>query len=100
MVRSKHVDILDGYLIQNTANKTNAGFFLGELPSSVCIVVVHNLNQSYVYPILHTLKYSDTVLLALLLPPARLLSSVLPLALSTGPRMDRSMSVPAISLIV
>jgi hypothetical protein len=49
--------------------------------------------------ILPNLKYSDTVLLALLLPSFQLLSSVPPLALLTGPHTDRSMSVRAISPI-
>ena len=49
--------------------------------------------------ILPNLKYSDTVLLALLLPSFQLLSSVPPLALLMGPHMDRSMSVRAISPI-
>lgn len=67
--------------------------------SNVSNLVVDLLEQSCGYPRLCTLICPDTVLLALFLPPAQLLSSLSPLALLTDPHMDHSMAVRAIALI-
>jgi len=67
--------------------------------SNASVVVAYKLGQTHGHPRMCILIYPDTVLLALILPPFQLLSSVPPLALSTGPRMEHSMSIQAISLI-